>query len=63
MTDCSRLGMPIGEAMFTWPSMRKFKQDPIPKEHLELIVEADGQGPPGAIGLTGLIDFDRMSRP
>ena len=45
--DYSRLSMPIGEAMFTQRSIRKFKPDPIPKEDLRLIVEAAVKAPNG----------------
>jgi nitroreductase len=45
--DYSRLSMPIGEAMFTQRSVRRFKPDPIPKEDLQLIVEAAVKAPNG----------------
>ena len=45
--DYSRLSMPIGEAMFTQRSVRRFKPDPIPKEDLRLIVEAAVKAPNG----------------
>ena len=35
-----KLSMPIGEAMFTQRSIRRFKPDPIPMEHIRLIAEA-----------------------
>ena len=45
--DYSRLSMPIGEAMFTQRSVRRFKPDPIPPEDLRLIVEAAVKAPNG----------------
>ena len=46
MSD-DRLTMPIGEAMFSQRSVRKFKPDPIPPEDLRLIVEAAVKAPNG----------------
>ncbi len=45
--DHSRLKMPIGEAMFTQRSIRRFKPDPIPLEDLHLILEAAVRAPNG----------------
>ena len=45
--DPSRLQMPIGEAMFSQRSIRRFKPDPIPDEDLELIMEAAVRAPNG----------------
>ncbi len=45
--DYSRLSMPIGEAMFTQRSIRRFKPDPIPMEDLRLIIEAAVKAPNG----------------
>ena len=42
-----RLLMPIGEAMFTQRSVRKFRPDPIPDEDLRLIFEAAIKAPNG----------------
>ena len=42
-----RLRMPIGEAMFTQRSVRKFRPDPIPPENLRLLVEAAVKAPNG----------------
>jgi nitroreductase len=42
-----RLSMPIGRAMFTQRSVRKFKPDPIPDADLKLIVEAAVKAPNG----------------
>jgi nitroreductase len=42
-----RLLMPIGEAMFTQRSVRKFRPDPIPAADLRLIVEAAVKAPNG----------------
>ena len=47
MSDHTRLGMPVGEAMFTQRSIRKFKPDPIPVEDLHLIIEAAVKAPNG----------------
>jgi nitroreductase len=46
--DISRLEMPIGEAMFSQRSIRKFKPDPIPIEDVRLILEAAIKAPNGA---------------
>lgn len=43
----ARLAMPIGEAMFTQRSIRRFKPDPIPMEDLRLIMEAAMKAPNG----------------
>jgi nitroreductase len=40
--------MPIGEAMFTQRSIRRFRPDPIPVEDLRLILEAAVRAPNGA---------------
>lgn len=45
--DYERLSMPIGEAMFTQRSIRRFKPDPIPVEDLHLLVEAAVKAPNG----------------
>jgi nitroreductase len=45
--DYSRLSMPIGEAMFTQRSIRRFRRDPIPADDLRLIVEAAYRAPNG----------------
>lgn len=45
--DHQRLAMPIGEAMFTQRSIRRFKPDPIPTEDLRLILEAAVKAPNG----------------
>ena len=42
--DHSRLSMPLGEAIFTQRSIRRFKPDPIPIEDIHLIVEAAVEG-------------------
>ncbi len=41
------LTMPLGEAMFTQRSVRKFRPDPIPNEHIRLILEAAVKAPNG----------------
>ena len=45
--DHQRLAMPIGEAMFTQRSIRRFRPDPIPMEDLRLILEAAVKAPNG----------------
>jgi nitroreductase len=45
--DPTRLSMPIGEAMFTQRSIRRFRPDPIPPEELQLILEAASKAPNG----------------
>jgi hypothetical protein len=45
--DYSRLSMPLGEAMFTQRSIRRFKPEPIPLADLRLIVEAAVKAPNG----------------
>jgi nitroreductase len=45
--DSTRLQMPIGEAMFSQRSIRRFKSDPIRHEELELILEAAAKAPSG----------------
>lgn len=42
-----RLAMPIGQAMFSQRSVRKFRPDPIPPEDLRLLVEAAVKAPNG----------------
>ena len=48
MDQSVKLSMPIGEAMFTQRSIRRFKPDPIPMEHIRLIMEAAVRAPNGA---------------
>jgi nitroreductase len=38
--DVAELSMPIGEAIFTQRSIRRMRPDPIPVEHLRLVVAA-----------------------
>jgi nitroreductase len=45
--DHSRLSMPIGDAMFTQRSIRRFRPDPIPVDDLRLILEAAVKAPNG----------------
>jgi len=47
MSDEKRLSMPVGEAMFTQRSIRKFKPDLIPAADLKLILEAAVKAPNG----------------
>ena len=46
--NSDRLVMPIGEAMFSQRSVRKFRPDPIPSEDIRLILEAAVKAPNGA---------------
>jgi nitroreductase len=48
MDHASQLSMPVGEAIFTQRSIRRFKPDPIPMEHIRLIMEAAVRAPNGA---------------
>ncbi|HEY8215706.1 MAG TPA: nitroreductase family protein [Acidimicrobiia bacterium] len=45
--DHSRLSMPLGEAIFTQRSIRRFTSDPVSIEDLELLVEAAVRAPSG----------------
>ena len=45
--DEQRLSMPLGEAMFTQRSIRRFRPDPIPVEDLRVIIEAAVKAPNG----------------
>ena len=45
--DPARLHMPLGEAMFSQRSIRRFRPDPIPIDDLELILEAAVKAPNG----------------
>jgi nitroreductase len=45
--NASRLDMPIGEAMFSQRSIRRFRPDPISTDDLQLIVEAANKAPSG----------------
>jgi nitroreductase len=45
--DPARLSMPIGEAMFSQRSIRRFRPDPIPMDDLRLIIEAAVKAPSG----------------
>lgn len=47
MNDEKRLHMPLGEAIFSQRSIRKFKPDPIPVEDIHTIVEAGVRAPNG----------------
>jgi nitroreductase len=47
MNDEKRLHMPLGEAIFSQRSIRKFKSDPIPVEDIHTIVEAAVRAPNG----------------
>jgi nitroreductase len=48
MDHPARLSMPMGEAMFTQRSIRRFKPDPLPVEDIHLIMEAAVKAPNGA---------------
>ena len=45
--DRARLDMPIGEAIFSQRSIRRFRPDPLPLDDLHLIVEAAVRAPNG----------------
>jgi nitroreductase len=45
--DHSRLSMPLGEAIYTQRSIRRFKPDPIPLDDLQLIIDAAVRAPNG----------------
>jgi nitroreductase len=45
--DYSRLSMPLGEAIFTQRSIRRFQQDPISFEDIHLMIEAAVKAPNG----------------
>jgi nitroreductase len=45
--DPARLDMPIGEAMFSQRSIRRFRPDPISADDLELLFEAAAKAPNG----------------
>ena len=47
MNEEKRLHMPLGEAIFTQRSIRKFKSDPIPMDDIHTIVEAAVKAPNG----------------
>jgi nitroreductase len=59
--DHARLAMPVGEAMFTQRSIRRFRPDPIPVEDLHLIVDAAVRAPNGGNSQIGrfLVVTDR----
>lgn len=45
--DQTMLTMPVGEAIFTQRSIRRMRPDPIPVEHLRVVVEAAVKAPNG----------------
>jgi nitroreductase len=45
--DRSRLSMPLGEAVFTQRSIRRFRPDPVPLADLELVLAAATKAPSG----------------
>jgi nitroreductase len=45
--EYARLSMPIGEAMFSQRSIRRFRPDPIPVDDLHLIMDAAVKAPSG----------------
>src|SRR5439155_22738948 len=45
--DRARLDMPIGEAMFSQRSIRRFRPEPIPIADIRLILEAAVKAPSG----------------
>jgi nitroreductase len=46
-TDPTKLDMPIGEAMFSQRSIRRFRSEPIPMQDIELLLEAAAKAPNG----------------
>jgi nitroreductase len=51
--NADRLTKPLGEAMFTQRSVRKFRPDPIPPEDIRLLLEAAVKAPNGGNHQTG----------
>ncbi len=47
LIDHKRLSMPLGEAIFTQRSIRRFRPDPIPMEDLRLVIESAVRAPNG----------------
>jgi nitroreductase len=47
VVDHSRLSMPLGEAIFTQRSIRRFRPDPIPLDDVRLLLEAAVKAPNG----------------
>jgi nitroreductase len=47
LVDYSRLSMPVGEAMFTQRSIRRFRPDAVPLEDVRLLLEAAVKAPNG----------------
>jgi nitroreductase len=45
--DPARLSMPVGDAMFSQRSIRRFRTDPIPMDDLQLILDAAVKAPSG----------------
>ena len=45
--DPARLSMPVGDAMFSQRSIRRFRSDPIPIDDLQLILDAAVKAPSG----------------
>jgi nitroreductase len=45
--DPARLSMPVGDAMFSQRSIRRFRSDPIPLDDLQLILDAAVKAPSG----------------
>lgn len=46
-TPQAQLAMPLGEAVFTQRSIRRFRPDPLPAEHIQLILAAAVKAPSG----------------
>jgi len=51
----AELSMPVGEAIFTQRSIRRMRPDPIPVEHLRLVVAAAVKAPSGGNSQIGRI--------
>lgn len=60
--DHARLSMPLGDAMFTQRSIRRFKPDPIAPEDIRLMLDAAVRAPNGGNAQVGrfLVVTDRM---
>ena len=59
--DADALSMPVGAAMFTQRSIRRMRPDPLPVEHLRVIVAAAAKAPNGGNRQIGrlLVTTDR----
>jgi hypothetical protein len=58
--DYSRLSMPLGEAVFTQRSIRRFRPDAIPLEDVRLILEAAVASRPRCKSTAGVGSFQAL---